>query len=121
MVEIANKFTDLDWEKLENELKADFTNTDLWNKAIGVFESRLCERYILPAENIQKITGKAMAENNPGVTIGLVPCAVGGTSLSRCITCLSVTGRVIVFFLPRPMVWITSPARAAKGGMTSCP
>jgi hypothetical protein len=27
--------------------------------------------------------GKAMAEENPGVTIGLVPCAVGGTPLSR--------------------------------------
>jgi len=27
--------------------------------------------------------GKAMAETHPGVTIGLVPCAVGGTPLSR--------------------------------------
>lgn len=27
--------------------------------------------------------GKAMAGNNPGVTIGLVPCAFGGTPLSR--------------------------------------
>jgi hypothetical protein len=27
--------------------------------------------------------GKAMAERNPAVTIGLVPCAVGGTRLSR--------------------------------------
>lgn len=27
--------------------------------------------------------GKAMAGNNPGVTIGLVPCAVGGTPLKR--------------------------------------
>lgn len=27
--------------------------------------------------------GKAMAEKNPGVVIGLVPCAVGGTPLSR--------------------------------------
>lgn len=27
--------------------------------------------------------GKAMADANPGVTIGLIPCAVGGTSLAR--------------------------------------
>ena len=27
--------------------------------------------------------GKAMADNDPGVTIGLVPCAVGGTPLKR--------------------------------------
>jgi len=27
--------------------------------------------------------GRAMAEANPGVTIGLIPCAVGGTPLSR--------------------------------------
>lgn len=27
--------------------------------------------------------GKVMAESNPGVTIGLVPCAVGGTPLNR--------------------------------------
>ncbi|HSI63439.1 MAG TPA: sialate O-acetylesterase, partial [Candidatus Saccharimonadia bacterium] len=27
--------------------------------------------------------GKVMAEANPGVTIGLVPCAVGGTPLDR--------------------------------------
>jgi hypothetical protein len=27
--------------------------------------------------------GKAMAERDPGVTIGLIPCAVGGTPLSR--------------------------------------
>ena len=27
--------------------------------------------------------GKAMAEDNPGATIGLVPCAVGGTPLKR--------------------------------------
>jgi len=53
VVEIANNFTNSDWDKLENELKADFTNIGLWNRAFGVFESRLCERYILPVEDIQ--------------------------------------------------------------------
>ncbi|HWH72081.1 MAG TPA: sialate O-acetylesterase, partial [Candidatus Sulfotelmatobacter sp.] len=27
--------------------------------------------------------GKRMAEQNPGVTVGLVPCALGGTPLKR--------------------------------------
>lgn len=53
MVEIANKFTTDDWNKLESKLKADFTNNDLWNEALNIFESRLDERYIKPVEVIQ--------------------------------------------------------------------
>jgi hypothetical protein len=64
VVEIADKFTDEDWQFLEKGLRADFANEALWNKALDVFESRLNERYIKPAEEIQNklsVTGEGFA------------------------------------------------------------
>jgi hypothetical protein len=64
MVEIARKFTVENWQILEKELRADFYNEGLWGKAIDVFESRLNERYIKPAEEIQNnlsCTGEGFA------------------------------------------------------------
>lgn len=72
MVEIAHNFTNMDWEKLEKELKADFTNTDLWNKAFSVLESRLCERYILPAETIQN----SSSVRGEGFSITAILCSL---------------------------------------------
>ena len=64
MIEIAKNFTDYDWKNLEKELRADFGNREIWGKALDVFESRLNERYIKPAENIQNnlsVTGEGFS------------------------------------------------------------
>ncbi len=64
MVDIANNFTCENWKKLETDLRADFGNTELWEKAIGVFESRLNERYFKPVEEIQNnlsVTGEGFS------------------------------------------------------------
>jgi hypothetical protein len=53
MVEIAKDFTDTDWSDLEKKLKVDFDDITLWNQALYIFEKRLNERYIKPAEEIQ--------------------------------------------------------------------
>ncbi len=53
MVEISGSKTDDDWFSLESKIKADFDNEVLWNQALDMFEFRLNERYIKPAEVIQ--------------------------------------------------------------------
>jgi hypothetical protein len=45
-------------------LRANFSNKELWNNALDVFESRLNGRYIKPAEEIQNnlsVTGEGFA------------------------------------------------------------
>ena len=64
MVEIAENFTDKDWDVLEKKLRADFGNNELWGKLLDVFESRLNDRYIKPAEEIQNnlsVTGEGFS------------------------------------------------------------
>lgn len=64
MVEIAENFTDEDWGRLEKKLRADFANENLWQRALDVFESRLNDRYIKPAEEIQNssnVTGEGFS------------------------------------------------------------
>jgi len=53
MVEIAGRKTDADWYSLESQIKADFDSVELWNQALDIFEMRMNERYIKPAEEIQ--------------------------------------------------------------------
>lgn len=64
MIEIAYKFTDEDWSRLEKKMDKDFDNEELWSEALDIFESRLSERYIKPAEVIQSnlcATGEGFA------------------------------------------------------------
>jgi len=53
MVKIAGEKTDESWRSLESKIKTDFDNATLWEQALDVFEERLNERYIKPAEEIQ--------------------------------------------------------------------
>jgi len=53
MVKIAGEKTDKNWRNLEMKIKIDFDNATLWEQALDIFEERLNERYIKPAEKIQ--------------------------------------------------------------------
>ncbi len=72
MVEIADKFTDDDWGNLQKELRADFYNEELWCKALDVFETRINERYIKPAEEIQN----NLSISGEGFSITAILCSV---------------------------------------------
>lgn len=72
MVEIAEKFTEGDWRRLEKELRAEFGRDDLWNRALDVFESRLNERYIKPSEEIQN----ALSVAGEGFAITAILCSL---------------------------------------------
>ncbi|MES9852798.1 MAG: hypothetical protein ABW170_13340 [Candidatus Thiodiazotropha sp. L084R] len=64
MVDIAGNKTDTDWKLLESQIRNDFNNVDLWNQALDIFELRLNERYINPAEIIQNnlsVTGEGFS------------------------------------------------------------
>ncbi len=64
MVEIAENFSDEDWKSLEQDLRSNFNDEKLWDKALDIFELRLNSRYIQPAENIQNnlsVTGEGFA------------------------------------------------------------
>ena len=64
MVEIAGTKTDADWKSLEKKIKTDFASIKLWNLALDIFELRLNERYIKPAEEIQNnlsVSGEGFA------------------------------------------------------------
>lgn len=53
-VKIAGNKTTGYWRKLEQQISGDFSSDSLWNKALDIFEERLNERYIRPAEIIQR-------------------------------------------------------------------
>jgi len=53
VVKIAGNLTAKDWHSLESRIRNDFSNIELWNQALDMFELRLNERYIKPAEEIQ--------------------------------------------------------------------
>lgn len=72
MIEIAENFTDEDWSELEKELKNDFGNEILWGRALDVFESRLNERYIRPAEEIQN----NLSVKGEGFSITAILCSL---------------------------------------------
>ena len=64
MVKIAENFTDKDWKSLEQKLRSNFDDKNLWDKALDIFELRLNARYIKPAEDIQRsfsVTGEGFA------------------------------------------------------------
>jgi hypothetical protein len=64
VVEIAGKKTDSDWYSLEAKIRKDFSNVELWNEALDIFELRLKERYIKPAEEIENnlsVSGEGFA------------------------------------------------------------
>lgn len=54
MTQIAKNFTNEQWLSLEEKIREDFSNKELWTEAFGVFESRLNERYLTPARIIEK-------------------------------------------------------------------
>jgi len=72
MVEIAENFMDEDWDALEKKLRADFGNDELWNKALDVFESRLNDRYIKPAEEVQN----NLSVKGEGFSITAILCSL---------------------------------------------
>ncbi len=72
MIKIAGNFTDKDWDALESQLKLDFTNDVLWNKALDFFESRIRERYIKPAEKIQH----SLTAEGEGFAITVIICSL---------------------------------------------
>ena len=72
MVDIAENFTDKDWAALEKKLRADFGNEELWNSALDIFESRLNERYIRPAEEIQN----SLPVKGEGFSITAILCSL---------------------------------------------
>lgn len=70
--QIANNFTVKDWRELESEIVADFNNEQLWKQALDIFESRINERYIIPAKTIQD----NLSVSGEGFSITIILCSL---------------------------------------------
>jgi hypothetical protein len=64
LIAIAKGTTDEDWRTLEIEIRRDFDNVQLWNKALDIFKQRMNVRYIESADAIENsctISGEGFA------------------------------------------------------------